>query len=356
VERYLGLDVHAKSCTLAVISPAGKKLKDLVIETNGRALIEAIRTIPGRKHLCMEEGTQSAWLYEILQPHVHELVVTTIPKSRGKKSDKADAYQRAEELLRGTIDRPVFKSPQTYTRLRELARSHRVTVRDRVRVQARLKAVYRSRGIPCGGPAPYRMRQRSEWLEKLPAPCRRRALHLYTHLDFLIEQERTIEAELLKELSKHPIATTLQTCPGLGPIRVARLLPIVITPHRFRTRQQFWSYCGLGIVMRSSSDWIQTPDKTWRRAWVQQTRGLSKQHNAELKALFKGAATTVTTQRTETPMRADYRRMLENGIKPNLAKLTLARKIAATVLRMWKDEEVYRTERISRSTTRALDS
>ena len=108
--------------------------------------------------------------------------------------------------------------------------------------------------------------------------------------------------------------------------------------------------------MRSSSDWIQTPDKTWRRAWVQQTRGLSKQHNAELKALFKGAATTVTTQRTETPMRADYRRMLENGIKPNLAKLTLARKIAATVLRMWKDEEVYRTERISRSTTRALDS
>ncbi len=55
-------------------------------------------------------------------------------------------------------------------------------------------------------------------------------------------------------------------------------------------------------------------------------------------------------------MQADYRRMLENGIKPNLAKLTLARKIAATALRMWKDEEVYRTERVSRSTTRTLDS
>ena len=138
MERYLGLDVHAQSCTLAVISAAGKKLKDVVIETNGQALIEAIRTIPGRKHLCLEEGTQSAWLYEILQPHVHELVVTTVPKSRGKKSDKADAYQRAEELLRGTIDRRVFKSPQTYARLRELARSHQTTVRDRVRVQARL--------------------------------------------------------------------------------------------------------------------------------------------------------------------------------------------------------------------------
>ncbi len=57
MERYLGLDVHAQSCTLAVISAAGKKLKDVVIETNGQALIEAIRTIPGRKHLCLEEGT-----------------------------------------------------------------------------------------------------------------------------------------------------------------------------------------------------------------------------------------------------------------------------------------------------------
>ncbi len=53
MERYLGLDVHAQSCTLAVISAAGKKLKDVVIETNGQALIEAIRTIPGRKHLCL---------------------------------------------------------------------------------------------------------------------------------------------------------------------------------------------------------------------------------------------------------------------------------------------------------------
>ncbi len=356
MERYLGLDVHARSCTLAVISAAGKKLKDLVIETNGQALIEAIRAIPGRRHLCIEEGTQSAWLYEILQPHVHELVVMTIPKSRGKKSDKGDAYQRAEELRRGTIDRPVFKSPQTYARLRELARSHRAAVRDRVRVQSRLKTLYRSRGIPSGGRALYGVRRRDEWLEKLPAPCQPRALHLYTHLDFLVEQEQTIQAELRGELSKHSIGRMLQTCPGLGPIRVAQLLPIVITPHRFRTRQQFWSYCGLGIVMRSSSDWIQTPDKKWQRTQVQQTRGLSKQHNTELKAVFKGAATTVISQRTETPLQADYRRLLENGTKPNLAKLTLARKIAATTLRMWKDEEVYCTERINRSTTGALDS
>jgi transposase len=134
---------------------------------------------------------------------------------------------------------------------------------------------------------------------------------------------------------------------------VARLLSIVVTPHRFRTRQQFWSYCGLGIMMRSSSDWLRTPDGQWIRGSVPQTRGLSRQHNAVLKELFKGAATTVITQAGDGPLYADYRRMLESGTKPNLAKLTLARKIAATTLRMWKDEELYSANIARANTARA---
>ena len=51
MQRYIGLDVHAVSCTLAVISEAGKRLRDFPVETNGQALVEAIRMIPGHKHL-----------------------------------------------------------------------------------------------------------------------------------------------------------------------------------------------------------------------------------------------------------------------------------------------------------------
>ena len=75
MERYIGMDVHAASCTLAVISEKGRNLKDFPVETNGQALVEAVRMIPGRKHLVFEEGLQSAWLYEILSPYVGEFVV-----------------------------------------------------------------------------------------------------------------------------------------------------------------------------------------------------------------------------------------------------------------------------------------
>ena len=60
-----------------------------------------------------------------------------------------------------------------------------------------------------------------------------------------------------------------------------------------------------------------------------QTRGLSRAYNHVLKDLFKGAATTVITQRDKDPIYDSYQRMLEGGTKPNLAKLTLARTIAA---------------------------
>ena len=66
----------------------------------------------------------------------------------------------------------------------------------------------------------------------------------------------------------------------------------MVSPHRFRTKRQFWSYCGLGIVMRSSSDWVRDKNGQWQRAQVQQTRGLNLTHNHHLKAIFKGAATS----------------------------------------------------------------
>jgi hypothetical protein len=66
-----------------------------------------------------------------------------------------------------------------------------------------------------------------------------------------------------------------------------------------------------------------------------------------LKAIFKGAATTVVTQNKQDPIYARYDRLLDGGTKPTLAKLSLARMIAAIVLRMWKDEKEYDPGRAS---------
>lgn len=76
---------------------------------------------------------------------------------------------------------------------------------------------------------------------------------------------------MLAVAKKHPQYRLVKSCPGLGPVRTAQLLSIVVTPFLFQCKQGFWKYCGLGIVERSSSDWVRTRTGQWVRAEVKRT-------------------------------------------------------------------------------------
>ena len=94
--------------------------------------------------------------------------------------------------------------------------------------------------------------------------------------------------------------------------------------------------------MRHREMWQdQLPSSAQVRATQPQTRGLAQHYNRVLKSIFKGAATTVITQRNKDPIYTRCERLVDGGTKPTLAKLSLARMIAATVLRMGKSKEAY---------------
>ena len=169
MDKYVGLDAHSQTCTFGVMSLAGKRLTSKVVETNGRALVDAVRNIPGDVHLCLEEGTQSAWLHEILSPEVAELVVSVPEKNLGPKDDLRDAWSRADDLRTGRVQTRVYKKRGAFGPLGELSRAHNALVTDSVRVQNRIKSLFRSRGVPCSRRQVYSPGKREEWLEKLPA-------------------------------------------------------------------------------------------------------------------------------------------------------------------------------------------
>ncbi len=121
----IGLNAHAATCTLAVVGPSGRRLDSQVVETNGSALISALKSIPGPRHLCLAEGTQSAWLYEVLNPVVSELVLAQqTRRSQGNKNDKLDPYGLTTALLKDTLPRRVYKAPRRFAKLRTLAHGY----------------------------------------------------------------------------------------------------------------------------------------------------------------------------------------------------------------------------------------
>ena len=336
MQRYLGIDTHSKSSTIYVMSAAGKKIRQDVVETNGQALIGHLAQIPGQLHVCLEEGEWSAWLHEILEPHVAEIVVEQPQSKAGSKSDAIDARDLAEHLRTGQIETEVYKAPRRFTKLRELARTYAKLTEDSSRAKNRLRSAYRRRAVRYPG---HDLAAQAEALPELPAWVRQSVEALGIELASIEELRGEIEVAMVAESRRHPISRILRTAPGLGPIRVAQLIPIVITPHRFRTKRQFWAYCGFGIVTRTSSDWVQV-GRRWVRAPVQQTRGLNRDCNRTLKGIFKGAAMTVIRHKKE-PLWTDYVQLTKNGTRPNLARLTVARELAAAVLAMWKKKERY---------------
>ena len=138
----------------------------------------------------------------------------------------------------------------------------------------------------------------------------------------------------LAERQKHPAHQLLRQIPLLGPIRVALLIGLIQTPHRFRTKRQLWAYCGLALQTRASGEYRFNAGELQASKKAPALRGLNVNHNHDLKNLFKGVAMNVST--STDPLADFYRNLLAKGMKPSLARLTLARKMAAIVLAVWK--------------------
>jgi transposase len=337
-EKYVGLDVHKDTISIAVMNSAGKLIMESIIETKAITILQFFQGLHGDVYVTFEEGTWAAWLYDLLKPHVTQVVVCNPRKNallkQGSKSDQIDARKLAELLRNGSLS-AVYHGEHGLRMLKELSRSYLTISKDLGRVMNRLKALYRSWAIPCAGAQVYAPRHRAEWLAKITeAGVRRRAELYYEQLDALRLVRQQARKELLAEARKHSATKLLRQIPGIGPLRAAQLVALIQTPHRFRTKRQLWNYSGLGLETHDSAQYRMVEGQLQRSKKPQQLRGLNTNHNHDLKNIFKGAAMRAST--AAGPMRDFYEALLAKGRRPTMARLTLARKIAAITLIVWK--------------------
>ena len=344
--KYVGLDAHRDTISVAVLNAEGKLVMQCVIATHASAVLDFLHGVRGTLYVTFEEGTHSAWLYDLLVRRVAHLVVCNPRKNAllkaGSKSDAVDARKLAE-LLRAGLLSPVYHGQNSTVAVKHLGRSHAALTEDTTRIMGRLKALYRGQAIACAGQKPYGSRHREEWLAQLAdRGLQRRARRLYQELDVLQQLRREARQDLILECRKHNETKWLRTVPWLGPIRVALLLGRVQTPHRFRSKRQFWAYCGLGLETRDSGEYRVVQGQIERKKRPVYIRGLNCNHNHDLKNLFKSAATTASG--SEGAFGAFYENLLKKGMRPEMARLTLARKIAAITLHVWKKGEPFDAE------------
>jgi len=347
-DKFIGLDVHKTSISASVLDQDGKLVMQSVFATQAVAIVSFIQGLRGTLHVTFEEGTHSAWLYDLLRPYVAEVLVCNPRKNAllksGNKSDQIDCRKLAE-LLRGRMLSAVYHGPTSTLTVKELGRTYTTLTQDTTRVMSRLKALYRSQAIATEGKKLYTRQQRESWLAQLTQAGQRcRAQRMFQQLEALQGLRRQAKRDLILECRRHTATDLLTSVPFLGPIRAALLLARVQTPFRFRGKRQFWAYCGLALETRSSADYHWVAGELRRNQKPVFIRGLNLNHNHDLKNIFKSAATTASVG--PGPFRDYYEKLLGKGIKPDMARLTLARKIAAISLTLWKKGERFDPERL----------
>ena len=334
--KYIGMDVHKESISIAVRNAAGKIVMECVIETKANIILDFIHGLRGELHVTFEEGTWATWLYDLLKPHVTKLVVCDPRKNsrQGNKNDQIDARELADRLYMNKLS-SVYHGEAGVRTLKELARSYLTISKDLARVMTRVKAIYRSWGIPCAGKQVYAPRHRAEWLAKITeVGVLRRAEFYYQQLDALRLLRHEVRRDLLAESKKHKATKLLCHIPSIGPIRAALLIALIQTPHRFRTKRPLWKYSGLAIETHSSADYRSIQGQLQKVKKQVSVRGLNRDCNHDLKNIFKGAAIVAATK--PGPFAEFYAALVAKGMRPEMARLTLARKIATIVLIVWK--------------------
>src|SRR5262249_31698271 len=153
-EKYIGLDVHQATISVAVMDSQGKTVMESILETKASTLLEFFSGLRGSLFVTFEEGTWAAWLYDLLKPHVTAVLVCNrrnIPLLKHvNKSDKIGARTAADRIRRQELN-PVYPGEAGVRMLGELGRSYFAGVKELSRVMNPLKALYGSWAIHCAG-------------------------------------------------------------------------------------------------------------------------------------------------------------------------------------------------------------
>src|SRR5262249_23562874 len=74
-DKYMGMDVHQATTVTCVMDAEGKTVLETTVATEAGPLLRLMDGINGPLHVTFEEGTQAAWLYEVVRGYSKEVIV-----------------------------------------------------------------------------------------------------------------------------------------------------------------------------------------------------------------------------------------------------------------------------------------
>lgn len=330
---YIGADVHCNNLEMAIMN-RGKLVKRYTLPTSISAAAGVLDALSGKKHIAIEEGPMSGWLYRNLHRKVERFVVADprrnkLISSDGDHDDKIDSAKLALLLAGGYLREVYHSNDERRVELKHWVSLYHDRVHDAVRHINKIRARCRMHGVTIPRRVLRQPEHRDVWLSQLKHPVLARQLvMLWIGYDATAKQARMAKQQLIHLSQKYSIIGLWKQLPGIGTIRAVTIFAYLDTPWRFKRKNKLWKYCGIGLQRTTSgTDKKGNPKPTLLR--------LPRSANRILKNAILGAALTAINQ-TQSSFRDDYERMVQHGIIPSNARHTVARKLLTMMWGMWK--------------------
>ena len=263
--RYIGLDVHKASISVAIAEESGTPTSYGKVDNDPSAIRKLMTRLGGPQvelRVAYEAGPTGYALHRQLAKMSIDCIVVApslIPKQPGNrvKTDRRDALKLARLLRSGDLT-PVWVPDEAHEALRNLVRSRADAKADQLRAKHRLSKFLLRQG--CWPPIGVR-----NWTQRYFA-----WLH---HLEFEHLPDRVVFADYLAEVtaaserikrleaalhqcaqnsSQVAVIRALQGFRGIGFLSAVTLVAEAGDLRRFRTAPQFMAYAGL-VPSESSS-------------------------------------------------------------------------------------------------------
>jgi transposase len=327
--RIIGVDLHTRQQTIAMLDTATGELVEKTLEHDGDEVRKFYSALPSQVLVGVEASGSMHWFLELLEElgighQVGHPAEIRKAETRKQKHNRRDAAL----LLKLQVENrfPSIWMPSTELRdLRVLLLHRHQWVRLRTRVQNSLQAIALSRGLRRGKTLWNPAGQQA--IESLPLPPhaahrRTELLSLYGKLQAQIEE---LDERVSNRACERAGAKLLLTHPGVGPVTALATDVFLGDPARFADGKAVASYVGMIPSEYSSGG-------------QQRLGGLSKQGNPLLRFLWCEAA--VHAVRRDLDLQRFYRRKLQQkGL--GKARVAVARKLGIRLWIMLRDQIDY---------------
>jgi transposase len=339
--KIVGLDVHAASFTVALLTEEGRLAWVRSNNTTAHNLIEVVSQVVGPKALVVEESHLAQWVKRTLERYVDRLVICD-PRhnewiSKAQYNDDRHSAEKLARLLRQGSVRPIAHPDEGAEDLRGLFLHYFDVGRELATFRNKLKATFRQEAIPTQGTAVYDHAAHASWLRKLrgrPHLAHEARQH-FAVVDLLAELKEQTFKKMVGLARRESAYKLLASMPGAGPVTVTGYIALIETPHRFSKENKLWSYGGFAN-RRHTSDQVVYHDHA------------SHEGNRVLKwVVMQQYTAAVERSKDQNRFQRLAAHLRGQGLGYGAVRRQVCRALLSTARALWMKGELYRDDPLS---------